>query len=38
MTKDLIPNISRQNTLNEVLQDDMDVADIFRSSLFRFKI
>lgn len=31
-------NISRQNTLNEILQDDMNVADIFNSSLFRFKI
>ncbi len=36
MTKDLmISNIRRQNTFNIILQDDMNVADIFRSWLFR---
>lgn len=35
MTKYLITsNLSRQNTLNEILQDHTNVADIFNSSLF----
>lgn len=29
-----LTNICRQNTLNEILQDDINVADIFNSSLF----
>mgnify|MGYP003608674144 CR=1 FL=1 len=33
-----LTSICRQNILNEILQDDMNVTDIFRSSLFRFKI
>jgi hypothetical protein len=36
MTKDLtISNICRQNIFNKILQDDMNVADIFKISLFR---
>lgn len=29
-------NLSRQNTLNEILQDDMNVADIFSSSYLKY--
>jgi len=37
MTKDLtISNICKQNVLNEILQDDMNVADIFKSSYLRY--
>jgi hypothetical protein len=36
MTKDLtISNICRQNIFNKILQDDINVANIFKISLFR---